>query len=89
MTDNTSDTTSPRVDLKKRVPFFALVRFDEQTNQGLTVAATDIEHAKTLTREFFKDKRNVEIIDIYDMNEAPDMAEEPAPMESVPQNTLN
>ena len=51
----------------KRKLFAAVIAFDTPYESQVSIAARDVEHAKELLKDLFKDRENLRIIDIFDM----------------------
>jgi hypothetical protein len=57
--------------MMKRKMYSVTVRFDSPTEGVIVVPAEDMDHAKKLIAERFAAEKNVEIVDIFDMEDAP------------------
>ena len=53
-------------DIKRKL-FGAVIAFDTPYESQISIAARDVEHAKELLTELFKDRENLRIIDVFDL----------------------
>lgn len=63
MTDKTDE---------KRKQYFCMVKFSEPVTSGLSILALDEAHARELATNMYKEQKDFEIVDIYDIENAPE-----------------
>lgn len=54
-----------------RKAYFAIVSFEETVNTVTTLSAKDEQHARELVPSFFAGKKDVKILDLYELKDAP------------------